>query len=358
MNRALNAFRAGVCCIVLAFLSIVSLVGCGSSGSDTTDSSAPPWVAVSSTNSGTVEVSLAGTAWVNNDYYASHCVGLGCLIDTQRTDDFPGVTVTWQNLTTATSGTAISYYGPGTSWQHQWSASVPLTSGANTIEISARDPSGKGGAVTVMVIQKPPISVLSTSPLDGSVGVFPNTVVSATFSEAIDPYRSFFTVQGPAGTVPGVRAVNGSAVTFTPNSLLAYGSTYTVTLPTTIRSQTGASLAADYTWTFTTMDAPLFSVVSTAPANKATGVTTNLWSISATFNRDIDLNSVFNKFVVTGPTGTVPGTLRLYKATITFDLAGTLAANATYTATLKAGIRDTSGNTLPFDHTWTFTTGE
>ncbi len=361
MKHSSNALKAVACNIVLTFLSVLFLAGCGGGKSGTTDTTpGSKWVEVSNVNSGTTAASLFGTAWINTDYYASHCVGWECLIDNQRTDDFPGVTVTCQNLTTGASGNATSYYGPGTNWQHEWHASVPIISGTNTIEISAFDPGGKGGSVTVEVTSKPPISVLSTSPLDGAMGVFPNTVVSATFSEAIDQNYSYFTVRGPTGTVPGVRAVNGSTVTFTPTNMLAYSSTYTVTLPTTLLSQSGASLASDYTWTFTTMDPPIFRVISTYPADKETGVTTYIMNISAAFSRDIDYNSIsYSSFIVTSPAGAPLGSIwgsLDYKTVIGFSLSDKLSANTTYTATLKAGIRDTSGNALPFDYTWTFTT--
>jgi hypothetical protein len=106
------------------------------------------------------------------------------------------------------------------------------------------------------------------------------------------------------------------------------------------------------------MDPPIFGVISTHPADKETGVATSIMSVSATFSRDIDLNSITpSKFIVTSPAGAVKGTLWLYKTDIALYLYDRLSPNTTYTATLKAGIRDTSGNALLFDHTWAFTAG-
>jgi hypothetical protein len=144
MKHSANKFQTVSCNIVLAFLSVHSLAGCSGGNSGTTDTTpSSKWVEVSYVNSSTTTASLSGTAWVNNDYYASRCVGWECLIDNQRTNYFPGVTLTCQNQTTGESGNATSYYGPGTNWQHEWYASVPIISGTNTIQISAFDPGGK-----------------------------------------------------------------------------------------------------------------------------------------------------------------------------------------------------------------------
>lgn len=337
----------------------LSIAACGGGSSE-----APPpgieWVKVAPVSSSSTAASLGGTAWVSQGYYASHCVGIDCLIDTSRTDDYPGVDVTYVNLTTGASGKAVSYYGPGTGWVHQWSAGVPVTVGTNTIQFSAYDPGGKGGSVTVEVVPPPPLSVLATNPQADAANVRVNSTITATFSDQIDPAYSYFTVIGPTGAVTGSRAVNGSTVMFTPRNFLDYNTTYTVTLTKNMRAPSGSSLTAAYTWSFTTMALPLFRVQSTDPAAGATNVQTysSLPNISVTFNRPLSLMSISAaSFLVSSPSGILPGSLAVNGSTVSLWYDYYLTPNTRYTATITTAIRDTDGNSLPFDYTWTFTTG-
>lgn len=345
----------------LIVFTVLSVNGCGGGGG-ASGTSAPniEWVNVTSTSNSTTAASLSGTAWVSQSYYASHCVGAACLIDTTRTDDYPGVDVTYINLTTGVSGKATSYYGPGTNWVHEWSAGVPVISGTNTIQLSAYDPSGKGGSVTVDVVPPPPLTVLSTSPLANASGVMVNSTISATFSDQIDPSYSYFTVSGVTGVVAGNGSVNGSTLAFRPQDYLGYNTTYTVTLPTNIRAPSGSSLSSNYTWSFTTMAAPLFNVQSTYPAKGETNVPTYsaLPTISATFNQPISLMSISSSlFFVSSPSGPLSGTLSVNGSTVSLWYDYYLAPNTIYTATLTTAITDTSGHKMPFDYVWTFTTG-
>jgi hypothetical protein len=345
--------------INLVVLTSILIFGCGGGGGS---SNAPApnieWALVTSSSSSSTIASLEGTSWVSNNYYASHCVGLACF-DPTRTNDYPGVDVTCVNLTTGVTGNAISYYGPGTNWVHKWSAGVPVVAGSNTIQISAYDPSGKGGSITVEVIPPTPLTVLSTTPQSDAAGVLINTPITAQLSSAIDPMSLYyFQVNGPNGAVAGTRTVNDSTVSFTPSSNLAYNTTYTVTLPTSLKALSGSSLTSDYTWSFTTMGLPVFQVLSTYPAAGATDVPTSL-TVTATFNGQIDI-SYFgpSSFIVSSPTGSHWGYFySVNGATVAVTGPNQLQANTTYTATLTSTIRDTDGHQLPFDYVWTFKTG-
>src|SRR5438045_8339081 len=83
----------------------------------------------------------------------------------------------------------------------------------------------------------PPTVVLVT-PLNGNVGVCPNTaIISATFSKDMNPATinsATFTLAGPGGSVAGaVTYVVGTRVaTFTPSSALALKTTYSVNVNT------------------------------------------------------------------------------------------------------------------------------
>ncbi len=348
-------------CSRLLVLSSVLFIGCGGGGTSSSD--VPPkeeWAQVTAVPSSSTVASISGTAWISDSYYGSHCVGFSCLTDTTRTDDYPGVDVTYINQTTGASGTATSYYGPGTDWSHKWFAGVPVVPGSNNIVISAYDPGGKGVTIAVQVVAPQPLTVQSTAPASGATGVLLNASISAQFSGEIDPSTTYYVaVNGPGGAVAGTKSVNGSTLTFTPSANLSYNTTYTVTIPTTLRAVSGSSLTSEYTWSFTTMAAPIFCVLSTSPAAGATSVPRDS-SVSVTFTGLIDY-STFGRssFFVRSPAGAKWG--YYYSA---FGASGSvsdpipLEANTTYTATLTTAIRDKSGNALPFDYVWSFKTGD
>ncbi|MFZ5905839.1 MAG: Ig-like domain-containing protein [Nitrospirota bacterium] len=96
-----------------------------------------------------------------------------------------------------------------------------------------------------------PPSVILTSPADEAAGVSVTTVITASFSEAVDPATvndSTFTVSGATGTV----ACSGTTAMFTPSASLNEYTTYTVTITTGVRDHAGNAMASDYVWSFTT----------------------------------------------------------------------------------------------------------
>lgn len=352
---------------IVLLTSTLLITNCGGGGGGGGGAPAAPsieWVKVTYLATSSTAASLDGTAWVSDSYYASTCAGLSCILDTTRTNDYPGVDVTYVNLTTGVTGHASSYYGPGTNWVHKWYANIPVVSGSNSIKISAYDPSGKGGDITVVVVPPappPPLTVLSTSPTSDATGVLVNTTIGAQLSSAIDPSSNYIRVNGPNGAVTGTLTANGSTVTFTPGSNLGYNTTYTATLPTSLRALSGSSLTSDYTWSFTTMAFPAFYVMSTYPAAGATNVPRSLY-VSATFNGIIDIYSIGpSSFFLSSPSGawgsfsfSIFGEGKTVSFSTEFDQ---LQANTTYTATITTAVRDMNGNPLPFDYLWTFTTG-
>ena len=138
---------------ILRILAVtLMLAACGDGGgSDGTSQDNTQWVRVDAVTTANSVAELSGTAWVSQGWVALHCGGLACLFDTS-TDNYPGVTVTCANLTSGATQTATSFYGGGTHWAHNWQASVPVVSGRNVLRISAFDPAGKGGSITLDVI--------------------------------------------------------------------------------------------------------------------------------------------------------------------------------------------------------------
>ncbi len=102
-----------------------------------------------------------------------------------------------------------------------------------------------------------PPTVLSTIPSNGVTGIVLNTVISANFSEALDPLTittATFTLTGPIGAVAGTVNYNGTTATFTPAANLEYNTTYTATITTGVKDLSGNVLNLEYVWRFTTQD--------------------------------------------------------------------------------------------------------
>ena len=204
-------------------------------------------------------------------------------------------------------------------------------------------------------------TVVSTVPTIGATGVPVNTVVSATFSEAMNPATinaATFTLTGP-GAMPVIGTVTfaGTTATFTPTTALASGTLYTATITTGAKDLTGAALAANFVWTFTTVPAPSPTVVSTVPFNGATGVAINT-TVSALFSQAMNPATINTAtFTLTGPGATaVAGTVTFAGTTATFTPTTLLATSTVFTATITSGAKNSTGIALASNFVWTFTT--
>ncbi len=97
-------------------------------------------------------------------------------------------------------------------------------------------------------------------------------------------------------------------------------------------------------------------VLSAIPLDKAVNVPINQ-VISATFNENMDPATITTaSFTVTGTTA-IAGTIAYNGMTATFTPSAPLAANTTYTGKLTTAVKDLLGQSLQFEHVWTFTTG-
>jgi hypothetical protein len=99
-------------------------------------------------------------------------------------------------------------------------------------------------------------------------------------------------------------------------------------------------------------------VVSTVPANGATGVPVTQ-VITASFNEAMNSATInTSTFTIAGPGGTlVGGTVTFSGTTASFTPTAALAASTLYTATITTGAEDPGGNSLASNFVWTFTTG-
>ncbi|MBF0408091.1 MAG: Ig-like domain-containing protein [Candidatus Riflebacteria bacterium] len=209
-------------------------------------------------------------------------------------------------------------------------------------------------------------TVASTDPANAEKDVAVNKKISATFSEGMDSAtinQTTFKLKGPGGTtVTGTVTNVGMIANFTPAANLAFNSTYTASIATGAKDLAGNTIAASYSWNFTTGAAPDTTpptVISTDPASGAVDVPVNK-KISAPFSEGMDSSTINQTtFKMKGPGGiSIPGTVSYAGMIANFAPTANYAFNATYTVTITTGAKDLAGNPLGADYVWSFTTGD
>jgi hypothetical protein len=238
-------------------------------------------------------------------------------------------------------------------WDSQFgqTTSAPISTGNN------------GGWVLVPGNVPTPPTVLATTPADGATGFAVGSILSATFSQDIDPATvngTTFMVNGLSGTVQ-YNAANRIA-TFAPVAALSYATQYTATITSGIKGLTGVAMSANKTWSFTTAAPPDTTpptVLSVTPVNGSqyVGLTGPL---SAVFSKSINPATInATTFTLRDAGGNQINGSVTYNAaanTATFTPGSQLSYYLSYTATLTSGIKDASGNALASNESWTFTT--
>jgi len=213
--------------------------------------------------------------------------------------------------------------------------------------------------------------VTLTVPADTATDVAINTKITATFSEAMDPFTitgTTFTLTQGATVVPGVVTYVNKVATFKPTSNLATNTPYTATINTAAEDLGGNALAVDKVWNFTTGASPDITaptVTLTNPVDLETGVVLSK-KIQATFNEAMDpLTITTATFTLKQGATAVLGTVDYVGGLVaSFTPLNPLAAGLTYTATITNGATDLAGNALvvpavgglPQPNPWTFTT--
>ena len=130
-----------------------------------------------------------------------------------------------------------------------------------TITTGAKDPSGNPMAAdytwTFTTSTLP--TVTSTDPAANATGVILSKILTANFSKAMDPTTvnvlTFLLKQG-TNPVVGTVTYSGTTATFAPTASFAANTVYTATITTSAKDLMGNSLAANYTWSFTTIANP------------------------------------------------------------------------------------------------------
>ncbi len=127
-----------------------------------------------------------------------------------------------------------------------------------------------------------PPQVVATEPPIGAVGVALTEPITATFSEPIRSASvgpsSFVVRDADGAAVSGTVTASGATAQFAPSpGALVNAATYQATLTNAIMDAAGNPLAADFTWSFTTI-ADLWQPVATAGAPTARVSHTAVWT--------------------------------------------------------------------------------
>jgi hypothetical protein len=232
-------------------------------------------------------------------------------------------------------------------------------------------------------------AVTKTVPTGGATGVAPTANVKAYFNHNIKASTitsSTFKIKkdGTTTWLGATRSVNNtitptstnrgseSVATLNPSADLASNTTYKVVVvggSSGVKDSNGNALAANKSWTFTTAGttpstAPTV-VSSTPPASTGISPSTN---VTATFSDEMDANTLTDPNTLISTTFTLQSAGGSVAAKVTYDAVTKtatldpdfdLGVGTSYTATIKGGsngVKDTQGESLAQDFSWTFTT--
>jgi len=238
-----------------------------------------------------------------------------------------------------------------------------------TVKVGIHDLSGKSMATnwawsftTAATVDSTRPVIVTVAPAASSINIPTNESASVTFSKVMDPTTlnptSMIIKQANGVVVSAPVSYAGSTAVINPTSNFSPDSVYSVTVTTGVADTSGNHLAANQTWSFTTAavkDTTPPTVISTNPANKSTNVFLNK-SINATFSEGMQAPTISTStFIVAGVQGTV--SFNTTSNIATFKPNANLSPNTTYTASIGVGVKDTAGNNLAKQYTWTFTTG-
>ena len=233
-------------------------------------------------------------------------------------------------------------------------------------------------------------AVTKTVPNSGATGVATTANVKAFFNhntKASTVTSSTFKIKkdGTTNWLGATRSVNNtitptstngsseSVATLNPSADLASNTTYKVVVvggSSGVKDSNGAALAANKSWTFTTAGttpstAPTVKSSAPPPASFDSSPSTN---VTATFSEAMDANTLTDPTTLTSTTFTLNSAGGSVAAKVTYDAATNtatldpdfdLGVGTSYTATIKGGsngVKDTQGESLAQDFSWTFNT--
>ena len=164
------------------------------------------------------------------------------------------------NFTDQSTGTITSWdwdFGDGSNSTDQNPSHTYNDADSYSVSLTVSGPDGSDTELKLFyidVLSDLP-SVTTHWPASGATDVPVDTVVSATFSEAMDAStinETTFLVNDGSTNIDGKVSYENTTATFTPTTNLVCEKTYTATITTGARDMAGNALEADYSWPFTT----------------------------------------------------------------------------------------------------------
>lgn len=202
-------------------------------------------------------------------------------------------------------------------------------------------------------------TVTDIDPNNGENDVALNKVITALFSEEMDPLSftaTSFKLKEGTNDINGVISVNKANFSFNPDVNLLSNTTYDVEFTTTIKSKKGIFLQNNVTWQFTTGANQAPEIISTLPLNGSSNVAFNQ-VISATFDQVMDpLTFTNSSFYVNNGNSNITGQISYNGSTISFTPDVILTASTTYKASLTTAVKNPSGLSIANLYEWTFST--
>jgi hypothetical protein len=287
--------------------------------------------------------------------------------------------VTLKNTATTTVVPVTLSYDVGTN-RLTLTPTGPLSNATNytvTVTTAVKDLAGNALAaqftssfLTAAVTDTTPPTIVSRTPPNGTTNVATNTTVTVTFSEAMDAATINTTTITLKPTASGTNVTATvtcntpapcTTATLTPSAPLLNNTSYTVTVTTGVKDVAGNALAAQSTSTFTTVaDTTPPTITATSPTNGTTGIATST-IVTVTFSEDMDITTINGTtFTLKTTVGSIPvaGVVSYNTTTrvATFTPSGALTASTSYTATVTNGAKDTAGNALAVNASFSFTT--
>lgn len=204
---------------------------------------------------------------------------------------------------------AVSYAGTTATFTPA-AAFLPNTVYSATIATLAKDMAGnamiKDTTWSFATGVLPLITI--TNPINGSVNVSIDAIVSATFSKKMNPLTiSPLTFMLKRGTtaVAGAVSYKDMTATFTPAAPLLYGVEYTATISAGVKDLSGSSIPSDSTWKFSTA----VEVIISGPMGIDLGSAANFAVLAGSGVSNTGVTTQITGDVGAFPTATINGLL-------------------------------------------------
>ena len=208
--------------------------------------------------------------------------------------------------------------------------------------------------------------ITSITPDDSASDVSITTTPKVTFNEPMDidtiNTSNITLTDSNSENVAGSLSMNGNVVTFTPQTDLAYTSTYTFSITSGVTDTSGNALEQTKSISFTTANKPDNSdniaptISSVTPTDGSTDVEKDS-IISVDFSENIDADSLSSSFTLNTQSGnSVNGLVSVNGSKATFTPTKDLIASTNYVATISTGAKDLAGNNLLDAKSWSFST--